>query len=209
MRQLIKRLLNIDKLEQDQRKLEKDLASLADLVKTLSKRKTHLSQELEKLQSSNREISVRMDHLENRLRAIGEDLETKAGVEKFDRIEGEVDQITDLLQQVKRDNYENNTGPSIGKENPKGSTIQEVINNLPNSLKRVVKVLFNSETPLTYQELAERMDKKEATARSYIYRLTEKGFPLESIEKEGERKKVKLPLKVKRQLTVPEPTGNQ
>lgn len=207
MFQLIKRLLNIDKLERDQRELEEDLAALADLVKTLSKKDASLTQEVESLRASHRKISARFDHLENRLQKLREKLESKAEVEKFDRIEDEIDQITDLLQRVKR-SQENNNGPAIRKENPKDSTIQGVINELPNSLKGVVKTLFEGEAPLTYRELAERIDKKEATARSYVYRLTEKGFPLEFKEVEGERKKVKLPLKVKRQLTVPEPTGN-
>lgn len=199
MLQLIKRLLNIDKLERDQRELEKDMASLAGLVNTISKKGASLTQEVGSLRTSHRKISVRVDHLENRLQKLSEELETKAGVEKFDQIKDEIDQIIDLLQRVKRNNYEKNDEPR------KGSPVREVINALPDSLKRVIKILFESEAPLTYRELAERMDKKEATARSYVYRLTEKGFPLEFIEREGERKKVKLPLQVRRQLTLPDP----
>lgn len=209
MLQAIKSLLGIKKLERNQRVLKKNLSSLLVLAKKLSRGEEGLVRGFKKIRTSQQKISDDLGCIENRLQAIREELKSKIEEEEIDQIEGEISHIKDLLQQVKQDNLTEGIVEKVKNKKRNNFTIQDMIHQLPSSLKEVVKTLFEGEKPLSYSRLASRMGKKEATARSYVYRLKEKGFPLEFSNSTGERKKVKLPLRVKRQLTVPKSTGDQ
>lgn len=209
MLQAIKSLLGIKELERNQRVLKKKLSSLIVLVKKLSRGEENLVREFKEMRISQQKISDDLGCIENRLQAIREELKNKIEEEEIDQIEGEISHIKDLLQQVKQDNLTEGIVEKVKNKKRNNSTIQDRIHQLPSSLKEVVKTLFEEGKTLSYSRLASRMGKKEATARSYVYRLKEKGFPLEFSNKTGERKKVRLPLRVKRQLTVPKSTGDQ
>lgn len=202
---LIKKVLGIKELERDQEAFERKLSSLTDLVKKLSRRGENLVREVEEIRSSQKKRSANLSRLKNRLQTLREDLKSKVGEEEFGQVEVEISQIKKLLQQIKRNSSTERTVKKGKGQKGNSFTIQDMINQLPSSLRKVVKTLFEGEKPLSYSGLANRIEKKEATARSYVYRLKEKGFPLEFSNKAGERKKVKLPLRVKRQLTVPNP----
>lgn len=207
MLRLIRKLLGLEKLEERQEEIEEEFTSLTGLLKRMSKRQSQLAREVDDLGTFQDKAWTRLSQLERKFRALEAGSPVKGKRLEFDEIIGEINRIRNLLQQVER----NGSGRKLAKtKENKGSEdlgLQDRIAQLPSSLKRVIRILFEGGRPLTYRELADRMDKKEPTARSYIYRLKERSFPLKFKEVEGERKKVELPVEVKRQLTIPDGDG--
>lgn len=199
----IKKIIGLKRLERNHRELEDDLTGLTELVKKLSKRQVELEETIQNLENICRNSSRRLDRLRNKVRSLEEDLPTENTLEELLGLTKELKDISDQLKKLEEDNSQNRLQEPNGIKDTE-SSIQTKLAQLPKSLTKAVKILFNSEGLLTYEEIAKRMEKKPATARSYIYRLKERSFPLQFIDREGEKKKVKLPLKVRRQLTVPE-----
>ncbi|MCF7875616.1 hypothetical protein K9M06_01040 [Candidatus Bipolaricaulota bacterium] len=208
MFELIKKLLGSKRLEEDRRELEESLVSLTELLKQVGKIQTDLVQRVEELEEDQSELSTNYINLERGLKEVREDLEDKVGRAElqyeFHQLEEEMGRINDLVQEAKRDRQDKGSLETTDPAGSEEATIQEKIGNLPSSLKGVVRVLFDNDTALNYQELADEMNKREATARSYVYRLKERSFPLEFVEEDGEKKRVKLPLEVTRRLAIPE-----
>lgn len=208
MFELIKKLLGSKGLEEDRRGLEESLVSLTELLKQVGERQTDLVQRVEELEEFWSKLSTNYINLERELKEVRGDLEEKVGraelQHKLHQLEEEMGRINNLVQEVKRDRQDKGSPETTDPAGSEEATIQERIGNLPSSLKGVIRVLFDNDTALNYQELADEMDKREATARSYVYRLKERNFPLEFVKEDGEKKRVKLPVEVTRRLAIPE-----
>jgi predicted nucleic acid-binding Zn-ribbon protein len=199
----IKEMIGLKRLEQNHRELEDDLTGLTELIQKLAERQVKLEETIQNLENTCRNSSKRLDKLSIKVRSLEEDLPAANTIEELMELTKKLKDISDQLKKLEDDNTPDPSREANGLKDS-GTSIQTKLAQLPKSLTKAVKVLFNSEGPLTYEEIAKRMEKKPATARSYIYRLKERSFPLQFINREGEKKKVKLPLKVRRQLTVPE-----
>ena len=199
----IKKIIGLKRLERNHSELEDDLDDLTELVQELAKRQVELEENIQNLENTCSNSSKRVDRLKNKVRSLEVDLPSENTIEELMELTKELKDVSGQLKKLEEDNTQSPPCESNGLKDT-GTSIQTKLAQLPESLTKAVKILFNSEGPLTYEEIAKRMEKKPATARSYIYRLKERSFPLQFIDREGEKKKVKLPLKVRRQLTVPE-----
>ena len=72
-----------------------------------------------------------------------------------------------------------------------GIPTQKVLKNLTSSEKAVLNVLLNAEFPLSYGEIAQRINKKIVTAKAHMNSLKKKGIPLEET-KTGKKKRYSL-----------------
>jgi len=190
----IKQIIGISRLEQNHRKLEDDLTGLTELVGSLAERQVKLEETIQNLENTCRNSSKRIDRLSNKVRSLEDDLPTEDTIEELMELTRKLKDISDQLKRLEEDSSKNRLQETNGPKDS-SSNIQTRLSKLPKSLTKAVKILFTSEGPLTYKEIAKRMEKKPATARSYIYRLKEKSFPLQFIEREGEKRRLNSLLK--------------
>lgn len=71
------------------------------------------------------------------------------------------------------------------------------INKLSPSLKRLCNILAESDFALTYDDIAQKLGLKKVTARSYVFRLSETGIPIDIKKMSGNIVTVSLPKKVR------------
>lgn len=206
---LIKRFLGIEQLEQDYRKLRQYMSDLIRYLEVFEHEQAKIWQALGALHNDSslkhREWQDQGAQMAEELRALGEKLDHKVNLEEFNQIAIKVRTLLRLLQ-----HHSNAAITSCNSRcNSQEDLLQQPIDpakqiqKFPAALKRVVTVLFDAEQPLTYAQVAQRIGKEPSTARSYIHRLRERGFPLEFHETLGAQKRVSLPLAIRRQLAIP------
>ncbi len=83
-------------------------------------------------------------------------------------------------------------------------TEKSIKGKLPAALLPVYSVLLNAEKRISYSELAERVGKKEATARSYVNDLRKYGVSIEEESGSNGRKFIRLSKRVRQEHIIPE-----
>jgi hypothetical protein len=75
---------------------------------------------------------------------------------------------------------------------------------VPPSLHAVFNILLNIDTRLSYKQLAFKLDKKEATARSYVNDLRKYGVSIEEESGPNGRKYIRLSKRIRQEHIIPE-----
>ena len=83
-------------------------------------------------------------------------------------------------------------------------TEKSIKGKLPSALLPIYNVLLNAEKRISYAELAQRINKKEATARSYVNDLRKYGISIEEESGSNGRKFIRLSKRVRQEHIIPE-----
>ena len=83
-------------------------------------------------------------------------------------------------------------------------TEKSIMGKLPAALLPVYNVLLNAEKRISYSQLAERVGKKEATARSYVNDLRKYGVSIEEESGSNGRKFIRLSKRARQEHIIPE-----
>jgi DNA-directed RNA polymerase specialized sigma24 family protein len=209
---LIKRILGIEQLERDSHTLFEYIRDLARYSEVLDQEDARIREAVRALEHdlsvARGEWEAHLAEVGVRLRALGEELDKKVSLTDLAPIVAQVKELLQLLQQRAEEAVALSCGTGC---NGPPAPLQHLtdpareLHQLPPALRQVVTVLFDAEGPLSYGQIAKRIGKEPSTARSYIHRLRERGFPIDSHGGFGMRKAVSLPLAIRRQLAIPGP----